>query len=744
MLSRNARARLRAANERENQAWQAVTSRAAWEAFRDRRIRALRESLGPLSSAREAPACLVTRTFSGDGFRIENLVIESQSGVVVTANLYAPSRPPNSMPAILICHSHHNPKTEGELQDMGMTWARAGCLVLVIDQIGHGERRQHPFSSEKVYPQPYRAGRQDYYFRFVSGLQLQLVGESLMGWMVRDVKRGLDLLLSRPGVDTKRVIMLGAVAGGGDIAAVTAALDPRVCAVVPFNFGGPQPDYAIPAAAERDFYYFGVADWESTRCLRLGARDGFAHWVIDASVAPRRLIYAHEFAWDRLRDPVWSRLQRVFCSYQAEANLAVATGRGTLKGSPPASSHCNNIGPLHRSRIYPILSHWFQMPIPEEYSRRRARSELECLTPEAIAKFHPRSLHDLAAERAGRGVLAVRREVQGKSAAERRRWLCEQWSRLLGSVEPGQDPRLLFRQRETAAAFTSERIVLEIEPGIIAPLILLVPSSVTEERLPVVVGVAQEGKQAFLHGRSGLIGKLLEGGASVCLLDVRGTGETSPGDHSRGRNGTMTELSATEWLLGQTLVGSRLRDVRALLRYLRGRQDLDPGRIALWGDSFAPANPPERDIAVPMDVSPSPGSAEPLGGLLALFAALFEPGVRALYVRGGLSGYGSLLHGPFCYIPHDALVPGALTLGDLCNVAAAIAPRPVRMEGLVDGLNRAVAPDSLTKTFADASESYRSAGAESDLEIRAGAGPGPQTARWLLEKLSWRKTRSRS
>jgi len=34
------------------------------------------------------------------------------------------------MPGIVLAHSHHNPKWEGELQDMGMTWARAGTAVL--------------------------------------------------------------------------------------------------------------------------------------------------------------------------------------------------------------------------------------------------------------------------------------------------------------------------------------------------------------------------------------------------------------------------------------------------------------------------------------------------------------------------------------------------------------------------------------------------------------------------------------
>ena len=59
----------------------------------------------------------------GDGYRVETIVFESRPGLLVTANLYLPAKPTKSMPAVLFSHSHHNPKTQGELQDMGMTWA---------------------------------------------------------------------------------------------------------------------------------------------------------------------------------------------------------------------------------------------------------------------------------------------------------------------------------------------------------------------------------------------------------------------------------------------------------------------------------------------------------------------------------------------------------------------------------------------------------------------------------------------
>ena len=90
-------------------------------------------------------------------------------------------------------------------------------------------------------------------------MQLHLIGDGLVGWMAWDMMRGVDLLLARPGIDKERIILLGGVAGGGDPAAVTGALDPRIKAVGPFNFGGPQPEskYPLPDDADKTFNFAG-------------------------------------------------------------------------------------------------------------------------------------------------------------------------------------------------------------------------------------------------------------------------------------------------------------------------------------------------------------------------------------------------------------------------------------------------------------------------------------------------------
>src|SRR5262249_14223102 len=157
-------------------------------------------------------------------------------------------------------------------------------------------------------------------------------------------------------------------------AAVTAALDNRVTAAAIFNFGGPQPEttFPLPEDAEARFNYAGGGSWESTRNLRRSARDGFMPWDIVGALAPRALVYAHEFSWDREHDPVWARLQTIYGFYEAKDRIGETHGRGQVTGKPPEATHCNNIGPIHRKGIYPLLKRWFDMPIPEpEYTTRR-------------------------------------------------------------------------------------------------------------------------------------------------------------------------------------------------------------------------------------------------------------------------------------------------------------------------------------------------------------------------------------
>jgi len=735
MIDRDIAHRSAAANARNRADWAKITTREQWEKYRDERIERLRRSLGEYPTPAAKLRTHVTGTVAGDGFRIENIVYESRPDLWVTANLYVPAKPTSSMPGILLAHAHHRDKPQSELQDMGMTWARAGCLVLVIDQVGYGERRAHPFHRAEDYPKPFPTSRQDYRFRYDSGVQLHLLGDSLMGWMVWDLMRGVDLLLARDGIDPQRIILLGAVAGGGDPAGVTAALDRRIACCVPFNFGGPQPEsrYPLPDDAEQSFNLLGGSYWESTRGLRLGGRDDFFHWVIVASTAPRRLIHAHEFSWDGPRDPAWRRYQKIWGEfYDAADSLGVAHGKGLLRQQAPEASHCTNIGRFHRQMIHPLLARWFGIKVTEsdEYSAPRKTEELVCWTEKARGELQPRSLNEVMSAVGAERIAAARRRLADKSPEERRRLLQTEWTKALGPITPSTAPsvRASAADDQPTAGAKVERIVLEVEPGIVVPMLVLSPVDVSG-RLPGVVGLAQGGKAGFLKERAAEVQRLVHHGMVVVLPDLRGTGEAEAG-RSRGLDSAATNHSANLQLFGETLVGQRLRDLRSVLSYVRSRPDVNLQRTALWGDSFALPNPPDTNFRVPRGIDGWPREAEPLGGLLALLGGLFEEDVQAVYVAGGLNDYHSILTHFGVVVPHDAVVPGALRTGDLGDLAGGLAPKSLRFEALVDHLNRAVSAADLQRAYAATERAY----AATPRALRF-AEQRTSAAAWLNEQL---------
>jgi hypothetical protein len=252
--------------------------------------------------------------------------------------------------------------------------------------------------------------------------------------------------------------------------------------------------------------------------------------------------------------------------------------------------------------------------------------------------------------------------------------------------------------------------------------------------LPVVIALADSGKQKFLAARSGVVSTWLEAGCAVCLPNVRGFGEPSAGD-SHGPRSIGTTLSCRDQVLGQTLLGSRLRDLRSILQFLRARSGLDE-KVSLWGDSLAALNPQERSEVVPYGVDNPNVEAEPSAGLLVLLTALFEDNVNAVYARGTFASFRSLLDSQFLYVPHDSVVPGALTVSDVTDIAAALLPRPLRVECPVDGLNREIPFDTVAEAFAPTSQAYRLANVSERFSLNV-TGQS-DSAVWLLDQIKRR------
>ena len=141
----------------------------------------------------------------------------------------------------------------------------------------------------------------------------------------------------------------------------------------------------------------GGGSWESTRSLRGSRRRRLLAVGHRRRGGARGIIHAHEFAWDQDRDPVWKRYQTIMDFYGAEDKLAFTYGRGSVKGTPPESTHCNNIGKEHRKMIHPVLNAWFKINATE-YSSRLPADQLQCWTQEWRGQLQPRPLHELAQE----------------------------------------------------------------------------------------------------------------------------------------------------------------------------------------------------------------------------------------------------------------------------------------------------------------------------------------------------------
>ena len=724
-------------NQASTEAWAAINSRDDWQRFRDEQLERLRQSLGQPSPPTELLSVAVRRQYSDPAqrFVVENVVYRSRPNVWVTANLYRPTKTVTSAPGIVISHAHHTSKEHAELQAMGMTWAQAGCYVLIPDHFGHGERRQHPFVSAESFAGNFRVSRQDYYFRYDNGIKLHLLGESLMSWLAWDLSRGVDCLLQQPGIDSKKIILLGAVAGGGDPCAVAAALDERIAAAVPFNFGGPQPEtvYPLPEDAQSSFNYAGSGSWESTRNLNNSTAAGFMPWVIVGSLAPRRLVYGHEFRWDQERDPVWKRLQTIYQFYGLPEHLDFTHGRGELRGQAPEATHCTHIGAVHRQRIHEAFRRWFQIDVSPDHEI------LEPLPVEALRCLEVKAdtdtkLTSVTFEPRARKLLAgVRQMLADQPVAEYRQELQQLWKKVLSAAGPSNIPQLSTEttlvQRHTVSASTLrvESVTLSSEDGLKIPLVLLWPKQAdASKKLPMVLAIRTSGRVLQLRQQAPELARLLAAGHAVCMCDLRGTND---GQAGRGRSSAATSLSSSLLMLGDPLVAGQLRDLRTVWGWLRSQTEIDAQRMQVWGDSRAATVTAETDRVVPRDDDALvPPAAEPAACLLALLLSLYEDSVQSLCLSGGLSNFRSALGPTQIRLPHDCVIPGMFRAGDIEELIVQAAERvPVRCESFVDGHNR-----SMTQPALDEYESQLKRLCSSDSQLNLTIKQDSHAVDWLL------------
>ncbi|MFN0129131.1 MAG: CocE/NonD family hydrolase [Verrucomicrobiales bacterium] len=200
-----------------------IATRADWEGARDRMRSELKEMLGlHPEPARTDLHPVVTSTFEGDGYVVENLHFQPMPRLYLAANLYRPTSVAGKLPAILYVCGHSNVQENGvslgnktAYHHHGVWFARHGYVCLVIDTVQWGELVGHHHGT-------YRLGRWWWASR----------GFTPAGVEAWNGIRALDYLESRPEVDRDRLGMTGR-SGGGAYTWWVAAIDERVKAAAP-------------------------------------------------------------------------------------------------------------------------------------------------------------------------------------------------------------------------------------------------------------------------------------------------------------------------------------------------------------------------------------------------------------------------------------------------------------------------------------------------------------------------------
>jgi dienelactone hydrolase len=254
-----------------------------WKASRDEYRRQLQEMLGLLPwPERTDLKPVITGKLEQEDFTVEKLLFQALPHLYVTANLYLPKHATNPAPAILYVCGHgrviingvsHGSKAGG-YQRHGEWFARNGYVCLTIDTLSMGE---------------------------IMGIHRGTYSEKMWWWNSRGYTvagveawfgiRGLDYLCSRPEVDKERIGMTGR-SGGGSYSWTVAALDDRVKVVAPVAGITDLQNHVVDGCVESHcdcMFFVNTYRWDfpqvaalvAPRPLLIGNSDKDRHFPLD-------------------------------------------------------------------------------------------------------------------------------------------------------------------------------------------------------------------------------------------------------------------------------------------------------------------------------------------------------------------------------------------------------------------------------------------------------------------------------
>ncbi len=138
-----------------------------------------------------------TGVIDQEGYTIEKLIYESFPNFYVTSALYLPQGLTAPAAAVIFVHGHFDlGKASAEYQAVCIDLVKNGFVVLAVDPVGQGERKQY-YDPTTGKVQITSCTEEHTH----SGLQFVVGGASIARHFIWDVVRGVDYLESRQEVD---------------------------------------------------------------------------------------------------------------------------------------------------------------------------------------------------------------------------------------------------------------------------------------------------------------------------------------------------------------------------------------------------------------------------------------------------------------------------------------------------------------------------------------------------------------
>jgi dienelactone hydrolase len=580
----------------------------------------------------------VVGTLRREGYRVEKVIFESRPRHHVTANLYVPDGKPPYPGVLLPCGHSDNGKAYEQYQRVAILLARNGMAVLCFDPVGQGERFQRLDEQGK----PVIRGTAEH---TMAGIGALLVGRQEASYCVWDGLRALDYLAGRPEVDPRRLGCTGN-SGGGTLTAYLMALDDRIAVAAPSCY---------ITSLERLFATIGPQDAEQNITGQVAAGLEHADYITMRAPKPTLMsVGTRDFfdirgSWDTFREVklIYGRL-----GYGERVDLF-------------ESDEPHGFTQPRRIATARWMSRWLleqDEPIEEPDSSIASDADLQCTrSGQVLRDFHDKSVFDLNAERARE--LRAAREARGTKPSDAEfRADVRKLIGLDGRKIAGAKPRVVGTL--SARGRTIRKLAFDVEPGIIVPALdIAAPGS--DRSTPAVVKVGVDWVRDLAN--PGVIDELLKSPARVVLINPCGMGETDPGAESRpnwpfGSDWKEAYLSIH---LARPLLGQRVVDILAVLGGLKAEAD-DTDGFHLVGVGTA--------------------------GPVVLHAALLDAEglVKEVTLERSLTSWEDLVKQGISRGQLGSVVPGALKVYDLPNLAGRLAPRPVHIESPVDASGRPV------------------------------------------------------